>query len=441
MAWQKGMKSPNPGGRPKRGTGLTDLLREIGQQTKDGRKRAALLAERVWDEALKGEQWACRLIYDRLEGLPVARHEKDELVKVEVSYVEVHRAEVTGPHPAQEQVIRESSRWNLLACGRRWGKTVLGMDRLIEPALQGFPCAWFAPNYRYLAETWRTMLDMLQPVLAGKNEQERRIELIGGGAIECWSLDSPDAGRGRKYKRIVVDEAAIVPDLETAWQQSIRATLTDLRGDAWFLSTPKGVTGYFHTLYQRGLDPDSDWRAWQMPTSANPYIHPDEIEDARRDLSELAFSQEYEARFVSWEGAVFRRSWMPLRTFPTDCAILAGRNRGIPHGPLSQSALTGAGRTITPSLPCWRACRACPIPLRLRLIDSAAWNTRYSAPGCKRCGGDTGNHTCLRSPIASARPTSSSCGAMASRLTVSPPRTPPKAESFRIWRWPLSARP
>ncbi len=45
MAWQKGMKSPNPGGRPKRGTGLTDLLREIGQQTKDGRKRAALLAE------------------------------------------------------------------------------------------------------------------------------------------------------------------------------------------------------------------------------------------------------------------------------------------------------------------------------------------------------------------------------------------------------------
>lgn len=96
MAWQKGMKSPNPGGRPKRGTGLTELLREVGQQTKDGRKRAALLAERVWDEALKGQQWAAVLIYNRLEGLPVARHEKDELVKVEVSYVEVHRAEITG---------------------------------------------------------------------------------------------------------------------------------------------------------------------------------------------------------------------------------------------------------------------------------------------------------------------------------------------------------
>lgn len=170
------------------------------------------------------------------------------------------------------------------------------------------------------------MLDTLQPVLSAKNEQERRIELLGGGAVDCWSLDSSDAGRGRKYAAVVVDEAAIVPDLETAWQQSIRATLTDLRGNAWFLSTPKGVTGYFHTLYQRQLHPDTDWHSWQMPTSANPYIHPAEIEDARRDLSELAFSQEYEARFVSWEGAVFRKIMDAVTDIPD-----ALRNPGRPQ--------------------------------------------------------------------------------------------------------------
>src|SRR5262249_41212092 len=65
---------------------------------------------------------------------------------------------------------------------------------------------------------------------------------------------------------------------------------------------------YFHTLYQRGQDPaHADWASWQMPTAANPYIDPAEIEAARQDLSDLSYAQEYEASFVSWEGQIFRR--------------------------------------------------------------------------------------------------------------------------------------
>jgi hypothetical protein len=216
-----------------------------------------------------------------------------------------------APHPGQQKVLNEARRFSILACGRRFGKTVLGMDRVIKPALQGFKTAWFAPNYRLLAEVWRNLLETLRPVLVAKNETEKRIELMGGGSIDCWSLDSPDAGRGRAYKCIVVDEAAIVPDLETAWQQSLRAVLTDDRGEAWFLSTPKGIAGgsagYFYQMFVRGQDPEQpDWASWQIPTSCNPFIDPAEIASARLDLSEIAFAQEYEARFVSWEGAVFR---------------------------------------------------------------------------------------------------------------------------------------
>jgi phage FluMu gp28-like protein len=107
---------------------------------------------------------------------------------------------------------------------------------------------------------------------------------------------------------VAVDEAAQAPDLETAWQQAIRATLTDRRGDAWVLSTPKGIANYFHTLYQRGQDPEQpDWASWQMPTSMNTFIDPAEIADAQRELAGLAFDQEYLAEFVSWEGSVFRK--------------------------------------------------------------------------------------------------------------------------------------
>jgi hypothetical protein len=55
----------------------------------------------------------------------------------------------------------------------------------------------------------------------------------------------------------VVDEAAMIPTLQEAWQQSIRPTLTDLRGSAWFLSTPKGMN-YFKVLFDLGQDSERD---------------------------------------------------------------------------------------------------------------------------------------------------------------------------------------
>jgi len=216
--------------------------------------------------------------------------------------------ELPQPHAAQQQVIDAAKRFNVLCCGRKFGKTVLGMDRLIHPALQGKPVAWFSPTYRQLADVWRELQLRLRPITRDLNQVERRLELRGGGVIECWSLDSPDAGRGRGYACVVVDEAALVPNLEAAWQEGLRPMLSEYRGSAWFLSTPKGTANYFHTLFQKGQDPAQlDWASWQMPTASNPYIAPEEIEAARQDVTELAFAQEYLAQFVTWAGAVFRR--------------------------------------------------------------------------------------------------------------------------------------
>jgi hypothetical protein len=228
------------------------------------------------------------------------------------------------PHACQQQVIDGAKRFNVLCCGRRWGKTELGMDRLIHPALAGKPVAWFAPNYKLAAPVWRELQNRLHPVARDVSQQERRLELKGGGVLDVWSLDSADRGRGRAYAAVVLDEAALIPNLENAWQESIRPQLTDFQGSAWFLSTPKGVANYFHTLYRRGEDPaQADWASWRMPTSANPYIAGEEIAAAKEDLSELAFSQEYEAAFVSWEGAVFRRILDAIAEPPSNVPAVA----------------------------------------------------------------------------------------------------------------------
>ena len=117
-------------------------------------------------------------------------------------------------HQAQRTMITESRRFNVAVCGRQMGKTTLGIERTARGAADGLQCAWFAPTFKFLEQSWRTLRDILQPVTVAKSEQQHRLDLVGGGSIECWSLEDPDAGRGRRYARIVVDEAAIVRDLE-----------------------------------------------------------------------------------------------------------------------------------------------------------------------------------------------------------------------------------
>jgi hypothetical protein len=145
------------------------------------------------------------------------------------------------------------------------------------------------------------------PIISRKNATERRFEFTTGGVLEFWSLDNPQAGRGRKYKRVIIDEAAFVPSLMDAWNYAIRPTLADLEGDAWTTSTPKGRNGFWQ-MYQWGVDEGyPDWRSWQMPSEVNPLIPPAELAEMRRTLPERVAAQELDALFLDDAGGVFRR--------------------------------------------------------------------------------------------------------------------------------------
>lgn len=217
--------------------------------------------------------------------------------------IQVH---LPRPHRGQKPILASTSRYRVVACGRRFGKTTLGVNRLCRPALEGYPTGWFAPNYKYLAEAWRDFNRVLRPVLRSSNASEKRIELITGGVIEFWTLQDPDCGRSRKYKRIAIDEAGRARNLEVCWNESILPTLTDLKGDADFYSTPKGLN-WFWKAFTWGQDPNEpDWASWQLATVANPFIDPEEVEKYRRKLPERVFKQEYLAQFLEDAGGVFR---------------------------------------------------------------------------------------------------------------------------------------
>lgn len=248
-----------------------------------------------------------------------------------------YRLRLPTPHKNQRRLRTEARRFNVATCGRRFGKTVAGLDLLIDPVLvEGLPGAWVAPTYKLLDEVWREAKRTLKPLVSRTDAQQKRLELVTGGVLDFWSLEDPDAGRGRKYKRIVIDEAAMARHLQQAWEQSLSPTLMDFRGDAWFLSTPKGIVGpgaYFKTLHDKGNpanpERDPEWMSWQMPTSANPYIHPDEVEKMRRELPELVFQQEVLAQFIDFGGTVVRREWLRSGEPPAGLKLYMGVDLAI----------------------------------------------------------------------------------------------------------------
>jgi hypothetical protein len=202
--------------------------------------------------------------------------------------------------------VRESKRFNTVCIGRRAGKTTLGIDRCATKETLGYPVAWLSPTYRMLTEIWREANRIFAPITVRRSAQDHRLEFVTGGVLEFWSLDNPDVARGRKYRRVVVDEAAMIPTLMDTWNYVLRPTLTDYGGDAYFLSTPKGRNGFWQ-MWQWGVDPlQSEWSAWQMSSYVNDKIDSGEFDAMKEALPEMAYRQEILAQFLEGQGAVFR---------------------------------------------------------------------------------------------------------------------------------------
>lgn len=210
-----------------------------------------------------------------------------------------------GFHPGQVRVLRQAKRFNVLACGRRWGKTLLGSVLCVQTAGQGGFAWWVAPTYKMSGVGWRRVKAFAAGIPGCTvREGDHEVRFPGGGTLQVRSATDPDSLRGEGLDRVVIDEAVYLA--ERAWSEALRPALADKRGDAWFISSPHG-NDWFHRLWSHGQDAlYPDWASWQMPTRSNPHIPPEEIEAAKELLPERVFQQEFLAQFLEDSGGVFR---------------------------------------------------------------------------------------------------------------------------------------
>jgi PBSX family phage terminase large subunit len=212
-------------------------------------------------------------------------------------------------HQNQKKIALDQTRFRILNCGRRFGKTTLAIEEIKGRALfKTARIAYIAPTYQQARDiVWEMLKKELGQIATNINESRLEVKVpnhLGGEShIVLRGWESIESLRGQQFDFLIIDEVASMRNFWIGWQEVLRPTLTDTVGDAMFISTPKGYN-HFYTLYNK-QDSDSDYKSFRYTSYDNPYLNKEEIDKAKLELPENKFAQEYLADFRKVEGLVY----------------------------------------------------------------------------------------------------------------------------------------
>jgi len=214
--------------------------------------------------------------------------------------------------PWQQEVFKDQTRFKVVAAGRRCGKSRMAAVTLLIEGLkcpQGSAVLYVSPTMGQSRQIiWDLLLDLGREIIQSSHVNNLDITLINGAKIYVRGADRPDTLRGVSLTYAVLDEVAdIKPE---AWEQVIRASLSDRRGRALFIGTPKGRNWFYDTFKLGESEEDPDWKSWHFTTADNPLIDQQEIESAKKTLSSFAFKQEFMASFTNAGADIFKEEWV-----------------------------------------------------------------------------------------------------------------------------------
>jgi hypothetical protein len=224
-------------------------------------------------------------------------------------------------HPGQQKIIDRLSRFNVIMCGRRFGKTTMGISYFIQRAMESRPVAWCAPTYKYLDPVFEEAAYILSPLKPRVDRTKNRIVIPGFIDMEFWTMEDENACRSRKYAHMHLDEAGFIKNLKRRWDSALSSTLMDYEGTAMFTGTPAGM-GDFYNLYLMGKNgTDSEYAGFNASTLDNPFISRKELEKAKLRMPPEIYGQEILGIPIAGDANPFgldaiRRQVAPLSDLP-----------------------------------------------------------------------------------------------------------------------------
>ena len=231
------------------------------------------------------------------------------------------------PRPLQRRFHDERTRFCVLLCHRRFGKTVAAVNDIIRQALRSprddWRAAYAAPYFSQAKSVaWDYLKKFSSPIPGVQyNETELRCDFPNGARIRLFGTDNAQALRGMYLDDLVLDEPADMG--RTVWTQVLRPMLADRQGRALFCGTPQGTDNLLYDVWQQaGADQSGLWSRFRFPASETGYLPQAELEAARQSMDEAEYAQEFECSFAA---AVRGAYYAEL----IDAAEVAGRIRDI----------------------------------------------------------------------------------------------------------------
>jgi PBSX family phage terminase large subunit len=215
----------------------------------------------------------------------------------------------------------------VLRAGRRAGKTVLACLEITAKAYaKQSNIIYVATTYQQARDiAWVTLKNMVEPIALSINESrlEIRVKNILGTSsmITLRGWENIDTLRGQSVDFAVLDEVAMMRNFNENWEEVIRPTLTDRKGEAMFISTPKGFNHFYDLSLKEGKD--VDYKSFHYTSYDNPTLQDRdaEIEKAKAEMTEDRFAQEYLADFRKTEGLVYKEFNRETCTFDDSTKI------------------------------------------------------------------------------------------------------------------------
>ena len=206
----------------------------------------------------------------------------------------------------QKEVIESKARFRVLISGRRFGKTFIAINELARFSRYPKKRVWYvAPTFRMAKQiVWTELLERLQKHkwIKTTNHSDLTVILRNNSTISLRGADNEQSLRGVGLDFLCMDEFADIK--ENAWYEVLRATLSDKNGHALFCGTPRGYGNWSYNLFTKH-ETDNQWASFQYTTLQGGQVPVNEIEQAKQDLDERTFKQEYMASFVNYAGNIY----------------------------------------------------------------------------------------------------------------------------------------
>lgn len=222
-----------------------------------------------------------------------------------------------------------TKRFRFVVAHRRAGKSVAEINELIKKALQNTR-TYPPPRYAYIGPTFAQTKDLIwgytkyyTGVLPNVkySEGDLQVTLPNGAMINLYGGGTAyQRMRGLYFDGAVADEYALLePDM---LDSVVRSCLLDYRG--WFIASgTSNGDDHFHELKVIAEKNPDEWDIFIIPVTETDALHPDEVDDMRRQIDPATFAREMLCSFEApTEGAYYADLMNEAETQGRVCSVL-----------------------------------------------------------------------------------------------------------------------